>query len=103
MSKGPGKVQQAIIELFESEPDGMFDSIEIAARIHDLNPVSESQAVSTRRALRGLAERGVVVDMGHGWRGGRKKWATPKKAAAYREGVERTFGKTIKSYPGCPG
>ena len=93
MSKGPGKVQRAILELFEREPDSMLDSIEIAARIHAQNPVPQSQMVSTRRALRGLADRGMIVDMGRGWHGGRRRWATAAKAEAYRDRVERTFGK----------
>jgi hypothetical protein len=94
MSKGPGKIQRAILELFELEPENMMDSIEIAARVFDQNPVGQSETVSTRRALRGLADRGLLVDMGRHWRFGRRRWATPDGAAAYRARVERTFGKT---------
>ena len=93
MSKGPGKVQRAILELFESEPDIMRDSIEIAAHVFDRNPVPQSEVVSTRRALRGLAARGLIVDMGRHWHINRRRWATPEKADRHQERVRRTFGR----------
>lgn len=93
MSRGPGKTQREILELFKREPDKMPDSIEVAAKLHGENPVPESKAVSTRRALRGLAERGLLVDMGRHWHNGRRRWATPEEAERYHERVRRTFGR----------
>ena len=95
MSKGIGKLQREIIELFENNMHLMFDSLEITAIVHELNAVAtvtESQAVSTRRALRGLAKRKLIVDMGRGWRDGRRRWATPEQAERHRDRVRRTFG-----------
>lgn len=99
MSRGPGKLQRAILDFFENPPPGqddMPDSITLAGILHNVNPVPESAVVSTRRALRGLAERGLIVDMGRGWRYGRRRWATPERAAKYLKRVERTFGKRTR-------
>lgn len=94
MSRGPGRVQRAIVELFATEPAAMLDSITIACRVFGVEACEPAQAVSVRRALHSLAERGELVDLGRrGWRGGSRRWARPEKATEYQERVERTFGR----------
>lgn len=91
MSRGLGKLQRAALDVVTR--DGMLDSIEIAGRLFDTKTVSPAQDSATRRALRGLAERGALTDMGRYWRGGRRHWATPDEAARYRERVRAVFGR----------
>jgi len=93
MSRGPGKVQRRVLDLFAAKPDWMPDSIELAARVFDKNPISDSEHVSVRRALRALVQSGVVVDMGRHWHDNRKRWCLPAKARAYHARVEQAFGR----------
>ena len=92
MSKGYGKLQRAILDIFESNPDKMLDSIEIGCLAYGENPISTAQASSVRRALRKLADAGEVVDMGRGWRQARRRFALPETAEAYHKRVQNTFG-----------
>lgn len=91
MSKGLGNVQRKILDLFATDPGQMWDSITIAGRVFDMNPVGDSECVSVRRALRKLAASGDIECMGHGWHDGRKRWCLPKCAIAYRERMNRVF------------
>lgn len=93
MSKGPGRVQRAIVDLFVADPEEMPDSIEITCRVFAVSECDPAQHVSVRRALRSLAKRGEIVDMGRAWHNGRRRWALPAQATAYHELVERTFGR----------
>jgi hypothetical protein len=92
MSKGHGLVQQVILGLFEASPEGMPNSIEICARALGREMVTLSEAASFRRALRRLAAEGRIVDMGRGWRDGRRRYALPDQAARENERVEAVFG-----------
>lgn len=71
---------------------GMADSLTLAGEVYGRQDVTHSEAVSVRRALRSLEARGEVEDLGRGFRFGRRMWATPERARAYRDRVARTFG-----------
>ena len=92
MSKGYGKLQRSIIEVFKAEPDRLMDSITIGARAFGVNPIDRAQASSVRRALRKLVDAGELVDMGRSFQHGRRHFALPDKAAAYYKRVVDTFG-----------
>lgn len=92
MSKGYGKMQRAIIDVFEAKPDELLDTITIAALAYGENPVTNAQASSVRRSLRKLVDAGEVVDLGRGWRDRRRRFALPDKAEDYQQRVEQTFG-----------
>lgn len=90
MSRGIGKLQADILRFMD---DGkLHDAVEIACGIAGASECSTSEAVSVRRALRSLAVRGAVVDLGHGFHNGRKRWATPAAAESYRGRVATVFG-----------
>ncbi|WP_407543734.1 hypothetical protein Q0M94_28110 (plasmid) [Deinococcus radiomollis] len=91
MSRGPGTIQRAALEALQLSAT-MLDSITVACQVYGHNPVSEAEVVSVRRALRSLAKRGQVADMGHGWRSGRRMWALPERGAAYQVRVQQAFG-----------
>lgn len=55
--------------------------------------VSAAQASSVRRALRQLAEDGQAVDLGRGFHDGRRRWATPARAAEYLGRATQVFGR----------
>ncbi|MFC6199136.1 hypothetical protein [Ponticaulis profundi] len=93
MSKGYGKLQRAILDVFESDPDKLLDTITIGVRAYGVNPISRAQASSVRRALRKLVDAGEVVDLGRSWRQARRHFALPSTAAAYRKRYQDTFGQ----------
>ena len=91
MSRGLGKLQRsALAEVSSGE---LLSSIEIAGRVFATASVSLAQDSAVRRALRALAARGLLVDMGRGWRSGRRHWATPEEAARYHARVLAVFGR----------
>ena len=90
MSRGPGTVQRRVLAILEA--GGLLDSITVAGLVYGQQTVTPAQAVSVRRALRLLATAGRIADLGRGWRSGRRMWATPERAAAYKERVQRVFG-----------
>jgi hypothetical protein len=92
MSKGYGKMQRAILDVFEAKPDELLDTITIAALAYGENPVSNAQASSVRRSLRKLVDAGEVVDLGRGWRDRRRRFALPHKATEYRQRVADMTG-----------
>ena len=53
MSKGPGKVQQAIVAAFEKEPSQRFTTAELAASIFADQPTA-SQIETVRQSLNKL-------------------------------------------------
>lgn len=92
MSRGLGKVQRMCLDVLDKQ-ESTLDSIEIAGRALDKCEINDSEHVSFRRALRKLADRGLVVDMGRGFRDGRRHWALPDVARRYFERVEVAFGR----------
>ena len=90
MHLGQGLVQQRLIAMLE-EHDKPLDTIELTAGVYQINPdktgqinLSAAQLVAVRRALRGLADRGVISDLGRrGWHDGRQRWASVKVKERY--------------------
>lgn len=93
MSRGPGIVERSILRVFGSDPDAILDSMEIAGRALGKRGITEAEASSYRRALRRLARRGTIADLGRGWRSGRRHYALPACAERYRERVRQTLGE----------
>lgn len=93
MGRGLGIVQKKILDALATR-GGLMDSIEIAAIALGKDQISDSEHVSFRRALRNLADKGKIIDLGRGWTDGRKRWATPKVAEAYVGRVVGAFGKS---------
>lgn len=81
MSKGLGPVERKCLEVLRADDD--LDSITIAARAVGRSIITDSEATSYRRALRALARKKLVVDLGRTRRYGRRAWATPEGALEY--------------------
>jgi len=94
MSRGLGKVQRMCLDVL-TQDGKMLDSIEITGRALDKYEINDSEHVSFRRALRKLADRGLVVDMGRSFHDRRRRWALPDVAKRYFERVELVFGKQM--------
>lgn len=104
MSRGIGAIQRRLVETLEQH-EGLLDTFELAAHAYGLNPdtalLEEAQLVAVRRALRGLARKGVIADLGRrGWSGGRRRWANLGAAARYRERTKAAFGAAAEGAPG---
>ncbi len=97
---GLDQIQLACIAVLAAR-DGPLDSIEIAARVSEIkpNPLDEYAGTAarvdvTRRALRALADLGLVCDMGRGFRGDRQLWATPDAARRSVGRGHAVYGKS---------
>ena len=93
MSKGLGKIQRSVLEIFELNPDKSIDSISMTGLVFDKTEVSDSELVSVRRALRSLVKAGHLVDMGRGFRQGRRHYATPEYFEQYKKRLKSTFNE----------
>ena len=102
MSKGPGQVQRSILAVFDAAPDDLLDCIEIAARALEKRTITASEASSYRRALRKLADAGVIVDMGRKWHHGRRAYALPAAEERYNRWI-RDIRRTGLSTTGPDG
>ena len=96
MSRGLGKTQRACLLALESNPDAEMNSVAITAAIVGRSTVTPAEHSSVRRALRKLADAGLAIDMGRGYRSGRRHWALPEVArreyrrladAGWRDGI----------------
>jgi hypothetical protein len=66
MGKGIGELQRALLAAIQER--GCIDTLEAARDAYKLGPraaVSDAQHAATRRALAGLAKRGLVVHLEH--------------------------------------
>lgn len=71
MSRGLGKIQTEVLDILRTHPRGM-DTIELADRVyHGFRRVSKyhklakpKHEVAVRRALAGLAKKGLVIRLG---------------------------------------
>ena len=86
-------MQRSILAVFAAAPDDLLDCIEIAARALEKRTITASEASSYRRALRKLADAGVIVDMGRKWHHGRRAYALPAAAERYNRRILETLGK----------
>lgn len=94
MSRGHGSVQRRILDLFKEQPEKLLDTVTIACALKGRDSCTVSEHSSAARALRKLVREGRLVDMGRGFRGGRRMFAMPDAARAYQDRVQRTFGKS---------
>jgi hypothetical protein len=99
MSKGGGGLQRALLAVIQEH--GCLNTLEAARRAYKVKPcdtvdgvpyhiINDAQHAATRRALAGLAKRGLVVNLGRHFRdpggswAGRVLWCTPQHAEEYR-------------------
>jgi hypothetical protein len=94
MSRGLGRVERDVLQVFGNNAEHLLHSIEVTLLVACRDTVTESEISSCRRALRTLARQGKIVDLGrNGSRFGRRYYALPDAAADHR----RTgyFGKPL--------
>jgi len=51
MSRGPGRIQRAIAELFDAKPDGRFTTRELASHAYPGAEIGKSQIDAVLRAI----------------------------------------------------
>jgi hypothetical protein len=59
MSKGPGRVQRRLAEIFQKNPEGMFLTKELCSRVYQTGRVQKWHRVSVLRALKSLARSSI--------------------------------------------
>ena len=67
MSRGPGRVQRRLLELFEKDPGAYGTALDLAVILYDVKPdndgmrlVTDAQHSAVRRALMALYKRGKI-------------------------------------------
>lgn len=68
MSRGPGRIQRAVLDYLHSNPEwnlrgivpAKFTMLHLACHVHGVAEVTDSQLASVRRAVRTLAKTGAV-------------------------------------------
>ncbi len=91
MSRGLGALQRRVLSTLAARGSYAL-SLDVAATVFATSSVTPAQDAATRRALRGLAARGLVVRLPNKFRRGQHAWASPDAAAAYQRRVSATFG-----------
>jgi hypothetical protein len=89
MSRGYGRIQRRIIEVFEKLPDKLIGTSTLVCLVHDRSvealykqempfPFDKSEVTAVRRALRGLVKDGKIKCWGRGWRHDNEaRWSSP--------------------------
>lgn len=87
MSRGPGRVQRAVMAALEAAGDPR-DAFTLAAEVYAVEPdpdgvrrMTDAQLSATRRALARLRAEGRVEQGGRRWPDGRTRWGTPQAIA----------------------
>jgi hypothetical protein len=89
MSHGLGVIQRGCLEVLALNKSDVLDSIAIAGLVVGRQTITEAEHVSVRRALRKLAKAGLVIDLGRGFRQGRRHWALPETAAEWYRTISK--------------
>jgi hypothetical protein len=96
MSRGLGRIEQSALRVLEAGE--LMSPLEIAARAEHVAVVSEAVYRSYARALRTLARKGLIQDVGRHFRHGSKRYALPDAATAYEARVRTVFGEQPTSH-----
>jgi hypothetical protein len=90
MSKGPGRVERAIEDVFTARPDATFTVDELAAYVfHGVNYVEKKHRVSVIRAADKVAQRLNWMGRRAERRGGQVVYSNLLNARSYRLGMLR--------------
>jgi hypothetical protein len=84
MSRGLGRLERAVLEVFKRDPAKLLDSITVTILLHD-KYATQAQYSATRRALGSLQKKGLLTRLEGSWRFGRSFYALPDAAQAYAE------------------
>lgn len=87
MSKGPGKIERAVVDLVAGNPDNAFTVAEACVQIYDLfleYRVDRKHRVAVIRAIKSAIARGANLErMGWGGRGAAVVLYTPDNLTSY--------------------
>jgi hypothetical protein len=61
VSKGPGRVERAIADVFEAEPDNAFTVEDLCDRVYPGEPVEKKHRVAVLRAAKNIAKRNTEI------------------------------------------
>jgi hypothetical protein len=65
MSRGLGKIQQKLLEMFEKNSQQVISTFNAAGYVYETATLDDSQLSSIRRALRKLKASGHIKALGH--------------------------------------
>jgi hypothetical protein len=77
MSKGPGWLQRRLMEELQNS-DKPRDTMDLAAAVFEQSYPSDAQHKSVHRALRKLADTGVIACLDKRTRWNTRQWASPE-------------------------
>jgi hypothetical protein len=86
VSKGPGHVEQRILQIFAKQPKGLFTTRELCRRVFKTGRIEKKHRVSALRALKSLSRRSDLNIWRLAWKGQRddrwfnydKLWPQPR-------------------------
>jgi hypothetical protein len=98
MSRGPGKIQRAVIAVFEAEPENGFLLSELCERVYrGINRVEKKHLVAVARAAHGIP---WLAHMKRDTLGGELVFYNPASVVAY--GIARLKGDNFGAMKGIP-
>ncbi len=106
MSKGPGRIERAIVDLLEVNKH--MSARALAAMVYQTDdelatgrrPVTAAENAAVRRALSNLQKRGAVVKLGHIFHGERCSYASRAHALVIAAEGGSAFGPGfLKDHP----
>src|SRR5690348_3630824 len=83
MSRGLGKVERKCLEVLADKSqskEGLFSTTLLAARVYGVEQITAAQHASIRRALSGLARKGLVIRLGRRQRANAEHWGLASEA-----------------------
>lgn len=96
MSRGLGKVERSVLEVFKDNPSTLLDSITVTIRVHG-KQATQAQYSTTRRALNNLQKKALLTRLEGSWRFGRSFYGLPEQAEKYllREAIFRGRARSL--------
>ena len=84
MSRGPGRIERAVVELVASDTDNAFTIREACRRIYGMDPVQKKHLISVARAAKSAIKHGANIWIdGVGGRGHSLVLCTPDNLTSY--------------------
>lgn len=59
MSKGPGRIERKLTEIFKKKPKGSFSTLELCRKVYRIKHIEKKHRVSVLRALKRMSARSM--------------------------------------------
>jgi hypothetical protein len=98
MSKGPGRIERALIVLFDAEPDNAFTIEDLCCKVYDSwRETPRKQRVSVLRAMKRVQARRDTLDRLQSWTKG-NTWVYFNKLSVLSYGMARLKADNLRRY-----